>query len=330
MEGTSTEEYRVNLFCITLYLLVWRMYGWRMYCEAGGTHPDVHQTFHTVWLFTRPWRSNPAGSRQRLCHCNTIMVSCLISSRVNKTSCGRGSCLVQRKWRADDPIATKSLSKWSCRGRGRTLMMTPVMVMTCMQRLINGTWETSSGRQNACKTVGTCHSGLSTINRNLTQARAGSWFTPVLVFLGGFRTGVMGTLLWQWTYKWRWSTRSVSHRNKHQDCWSAKVHDWRDEELPEWSTEGRVSHCTRRGQCPRRWIVVASGDWWFVRTHVSGVGPLSGFWRHKSSSDNVRQLEWAAHRGLPSHGSETSTTGRGDWRRPSYVRRGSKKVSGCR
>jgi hypothetical protein len=31
------------------------------------------------------------------------------------------------------------------------------------------------------------------------------------------------------------------------------------------------------------WIVVASGCWWFVRTQVSGVGPLSGYWRHKCS-----------------------------------------------
>ena len=29
------------------------------------------------------------------------------------------------------------------------------------------------------------------------------------------------------------------------------------------------------GTHPRRWIVVASDCWWFVRTHVSGVEPLS-------------------------------------------------------
>ena len=46
-----------------------------------------------------------------------------------------------------------------------------------------------------CKTVGTCHSGLSTINRRLEQSRTGSCFTPVLVWLVGLHTATMGTLL---------------------------------------------------------------------------------------------------------------------------------------
>jgi hypothetical protein len=39
--------------------------------------------------------------------------------------------------------------------------------------------------------------------------------------------------------------------------------------------------------------------------------------------------ERAAHRGLPPHGSESSSTRRGGSRRPSYERRGSEKTSGC-
>ena len=77
-------------------------------------------------------------------------------------------------------------------------------------------------------------------------------------------------------------------------------------------------------------IVVASGCWWSVRTHVSGVGPLRGYWRHKYSGGNTRQLEWTEHHGLPPPGSETSTSRLGDSWRPSYVRYGSENTSGCR
>jgi hypothetical protein len=42
-----------------------------------------------------------------------------------------------------------------------------------------------------------------------------------------------------------------------------------------------------------------------------------------------RQLERTVRRGLPHRGSESSSTRRGDSRRPSYARRGSEKSSGC-
>ncbi len=53
---------------------------------------------------------------------------------------------------------------------------------------------------------------------------------------------------------------------------------------------------------------------------------LSG---HKCSGGNVRQLERVARRGLPPHGSEVSSTRRGGSWKPSYVRCGSEKTSGC-
>jgi hypothetical protein len=40
-----------------------------------------------------------------------------------------------------------------------------------------------------------CKSGLVTINRSLAQARTVSWFTRVLVWLGGLHIGAEGTLL---------------------------------------------------------------------------------------------------------------------------------------
>lgn len=48
--------------------------------------------------------------------------------------------------------------------------------------------ETSDGRKHVCKTIGMCHSGLSTINRSLTQRKTGSCFTSILVLLVGLHT----------------------------------------------------------------------------------------------------------------------------------------------
>ncbi len=65
------------------------------------------------------------------------------------------------------------------------------------------TWYSGATvRQRVCKTVAMYKSGLTIINRSLTQARTSSCITRVLVWLGRFHVGAWGTLLWQSLYWW--------------------------------------------------------------------------------------------------------------------------------
>ncbi len=139
---------------------------------------------------------------------------------------------------------------------------------------------------------------------------------------------------------------------------------WRDEELPEWVTEGRVSHDTSLcNACTgdtgyKQWMDHTNlwSSWieyrgtryydgdsalvvelWLYRVPDDSSGLTFQEWDPSTGTNDtsvpvamiVNSTELHIRHGLPPPGSEVSTTRLGGWRRSSYAWCGSEKDSGC-
>ncbi len=78
----------------------------------------------------------------------------------------------------------------------------------------------------------------------------------------------------------------------------------------------------------KRVHVTTSSGWTYFRSHLRGMGPVTGYCCFPGSGDNDRQLEPAVYHQLRPQRSDTTTTREGSVSRSVYTRFGSEQIHG--